>query len=51
MVVRLTGKVESAKALLGKMNDENIVAIHGIAVAAHNLVASMGILRECFGKV
>lgn len=47
---RLTGKVERAKALLGQLTDENIVAMHGIAVAAHNLVASVSILRECFGK-
>jgi hypothetical protein len=45
---QMTGKAKHAKALLGSMLDENLVAMHGIAVAAHNLVATAGRLREFY---
>lgn len=47
---RLTGKVERAKALLGAATGENLVAMHGIAVAAHNLVATMDSLRSFYAN-
>lgn len=45
---RLTGKANQAKKLLGSLLDENIVAMHGIAVAAHNLVATANRLRDFY---
>jgi hypothetical protein len=45
---RLTGKIERAKALLGAATDGNLVAMHGIAVAAHNLVATAGKLKSFY---
>jgi hypothetical protein len=45
---RLAGKATRAKVLLGSMLDDNLVAMHGIAVAAHNLVATAGRLRSFY---
>ncbi len=45
---RLTGKVQDAKKLLGVVTNDNLLAIHGIAVAAHNLVAIAGRLRSFY---
>ena len=45
---RLTGRTGRAKKLLGAMMNDNLVAMHGIAVAAHNLVASAGRLRSFY---
>ena len=42
---QLTGKANRAKDLLGSLVNEDLVAIHGIAVAAHNLVATVRQLR------
>ncbi len=47
---RLTGKVKRAKALLGAATGENLVAMHGIAVAAHNLDATMDSLRSFYAN-
>ena len=45
---RLTGKVPHARKLLGAMMNDDLVAMHGIAVAAHNLVATMIKLRSFY---
>jgi hypothetical protein len=45
---RLTGRATRAKALLGTLLDDDIVAMHGIAVAAHNLVATIIKLRSFY---
>ena len=45
---QLTGKARRAKALLGRVTGENLVAMHGIAVAAHNLVATVRQLRTFY---
>jgi len=45
---QLTGKAKRAKALLGAVTNDNLVAIHGIAVAAHNLVATVRLLRSFY---
>ncbi|WP_259065235.1 hypothetical protein HDF24_01045 [Mucilaginibacter sp. X4EP1] len=45
---RLTGKVQYAKKLLGVVTNDNLLAIHGIAVAAHNLVATAGRLKSFY---
>jgi hypothetical protein len=45
---QLTGKARRAKALLGSVVNEDIVAMHGIAVAAHNLVATIRLLRSLY---
>ncbi len=45
---RVTGKVRRAKELLGAITNDNLVAMHGIAVAAHNLVATAGRLRSFY---
>lgn len=42
---QLTGKANRAKKLLGSLFDDDIVAMHGVAVAAHNLVATVKQLR------
>jgi hypothetical protein len=42
---QLLGKARLAKKLLGSMVNEDIVAMHGIGVALHNLVASVHKLR------
>jgi len=45
---QITGKANHAKKLLGSLLDEDIVAMHGVAVAAHNLVATMQQLRTAY---
>jgi hypothetical protein len=45
---RLTGKARRAKELLGSTVGDDIVAMHGIAVAAHNLVATAGRLKSFY---
>ena len=45
---RLSGDVWRAKELLGKLMDDDLVAMHGIAVAVHNLVATAGKLRSFY---
>ena len=47
---QLTGKAKKAKKLLGSLLDENIVALHGVAVAAHNLVAAADRLRAFYAN-
>jgi hypothetical protein len=42
---QLLGKARRAKKLLGSMVNEDIVAMHGIGVALHNLVASVHKIR------
>jgi hypothetical protein len=45
---QLTGKARRAKKQLGAATNDNLVAIHGIAVAAHNLVATVRQLRSFY---
>jgi hypothetical protein len=45
---QLTGKARHAKELLGSLVNDDIVAMHGIAVASHNLVATVGRLRSFY---
>jgi len=45
---QLMGKARRAKELLGSMLNDDLVAIHGIAVASHNLVATVGKLRSFY---
>lgn len=45
---QLTKKADRAKKLLGSLLDEDIVAMHGVAVAAHNLLATMQQLRASY---
>ncbi|WCT13244.1 hypothetical protein [Mucilaginibacter jinjuensis] len=45
---QLTGKANRAKKLLGTLLDDDIVAMHGVAVAAHNLVATLRQLRALY---
>ncbi len=45
---QLTGKARRAKKSLGAIVNDDIVAMHGIAVAAHNLVASVHQLRTFY---
>lgn len=48
---QLTGKATRAKEQLGAMVNNDLVAVHGIAVAAHNLVATVGQLRSFYSDV
>jgi hypothetical protein len=45
-----TGKARRAKELLGLMVNDDIVAMHGIAVASHNLVATVRRLRSFYAN-
>ena len=45
---QLTGKARRAKELLGSTVNDNIVAMHGIGVASHNLVAAAGRLQSFY---
>jgi hypothetical protein len=45
---QLTGKARRAKKLLGAATNNNLVAMHGIAVAAHNLVATVRQLQSFY---
>lgn len=45
---QITGKARHAKELLGATVNDDSYAMHGIAVAAHNLVATMGKLRAFY---
>ncbi len=46
--LRLSGKTKRAKKLLGAMMNDDLVAMHGIAVAAHNLVATAARLKSFY---
>jgi hypothetical protein len=45
---QVTAKAQRAKELLGSIVDDDIVAMHGIAVASHNLVATVRRLRSFY---
>jgi hypothetical protein len=45
---QVIGKARRAKEFLGAATNDNLVAIHGLAVAAHNLVATVRQLRAFY---
>ncbi|MDR3715989.1 MAG: hypothetical protein P4L51_24550 [Puia sp.] len=45
---KITGKVSRAKRLLGAMAGNDIVFLHGTAIALHNMVASVGKMKQMY---
>jgi hypothetical protein len=47
---KITGKVRKAKELLGAMLNEDIYAMHASAIAAHNMVGALRVLKRLYAE-